>query len=479
MLNSFSKQLVFFTLFLVIIGCSSDTTDNTSNTEKSDYTINDFEYEIIDKQKDYLTREYKLLGEDYFLEVYANINNDNTINKINQIVLTNNFNALVLNFNINNELNRIFVQSVSDGSITEDYYLVNLNNQLYIRDKENTTKLEFLPESLSYNLFDLQDPISIKLQTIFNKNGSTINHALEYLNQKPGFKSSNNNSDANSTSLLSKLASLIRNQLNKTKPKEPSKINRATCIGVRGKPSTIKNEIYSDYRCSEPAEEERKKSNTLTLSTCDGDKICFVDCNGDKEGTAYYDNCNKCVGGNTKLTPCTVDCNNIAGGTAYLNECNVCVMGNTGKTEKEGCDNPFVGTWTATNFNGIAVGQYTKTKESYYISECNFYMQEYTVNSATAIITKTNISISISTTDKWVSGYSSNDDGVICDTIKTDSSTDNSSYDFPYIITGALSANLDTEASCDDNSVLVPTITINGNYLIYKTCELTITFQRK
>ncbi len=56
------------------------------------------------------------------------------------------------------------------------------------------------------------------------------------------------------------------------------------------------------------------------------------DCNGDAGGTASYDNCGVCVGGETGLEAYLQDCNQNWGGLAYIDECNVCVGGNTGLT---------------------------------------------------------------------------------------------------------------------------------------------------
>ncbi|WP_116126684.1 carbohydrate-binding protein [Lewinella sp. IMCC34183] len=65
-----------------------------------------------------------------------------------------------------------------------------------------------------------------------------------------------------------------------------------------------------------------------------GDSACafnvVVDCNGDMDGTAYYDECTRCVGGNTGLEPCTTDCNGDQNGTATIDDCGVCSGGNTG-----------------------------------------------------------------------------------------------------------------------------------------------------
>lgn len=66
----------------------------------------------------------------------------------------------------------------------------------------------------------------------------------------------------------------------------------------------------------------------LSQTTCGGGGT--PDCNGDIGGSAYLDNCNQCVGGNTGQEPCSTDCNGDAGGSAYLDGCGQCVGGNTG-----------------------------------------------------------------------------------------------------------------------------------------------------
>ncbi len=61
-------------------------------------------------------------------------------------------------------------------------------------------------------------------------------------------------------------------------------------------------------------------------------EVVFQDCNGDSGGTAFTDNCDKCVGGNTGRTACAQDCNGDWDGSAYSDECGECVGGNTGRT---------------------------------------------------------------------------------------------------------------------------------------------------
>ncbi|MFG6687096.1 T9SS type A sorting domain-containing protein [Mariniflexile sp. HNIBRBA6329] len=54
------------------------------------------------------------------------------------------------------------------------------------------------------------------------------------------------------------------------------------------------------------------------------------DCNGDYLGSAYIDDCDTCVEGNTGLTACVIDCNGVENGTASIDGCGVCSGGNTG-----------------------------------------------------------------------------------------------------------------------------------------------------
>ena len=68
----------------------------------------------------------------------------------------------------------------------------------------------------------------------------------------------------------------------------------------------------------------------------DCDFAPIVDCNGVEKGTAYLDDCNICVGGNTGKTACYLDCNGVKDGTAILDNCGACTGGNTGVTACSG-----------------------------------------------------------------------------------------------------------------------------------------------
>ena len=64
-------------------------------------------------------------------------------------------------------------------------------------------------------------------------------------------------------------------------------------------------------------------SSTLSVGAC-------TDCSGEAGGTAYFDDCGECVGGNTGEEACTLDCNGDLNGTAYVDNCDICVEGSTG-----------------------------------------------------------------------------------------------------------------------------------------------------
>ncbi|MCP4341099.1 MAG: PASTA domain-containing protein, partial [Desulfobulbaceae bacterium] len=86
------------------------------------------------------------------------------------------------------------------------------------------------------------------------------------------------------------------------------------------------------------------------------------DCNGDPGGTAYIDNCNICVEGNTGQTACEADCNGDWGGTAVTDNCGICVEGNTGQTACEAdCNGDWGGTAVTDNCNICVEGNTGQT----------------------------------------------------------------------------------------------------------------------
>ncbi|MDZ7848248.1 MAG: T9SS type A sorting domain-containing protein [Owenweeksia sp.] len=91
-------------------------------------------------------------------------------------------------------------------------------------------------------------------------------------------------------------------------------------------------------------------SLTLTINVVDNAPI--ADCNGDIGGSAYFNDCNECVGGNTGKPAnfgkddCGVcngnnadkDCAGVCFGTAVTDDCGDCVLGTTGQPFNGNCN---------------------------------------------------------------------------------------------------------------------------------------------
>ncbi len=114
------------------------------------------------------------------------------------------------------------------------------------------------------------------------------------------------------------------------------------------------------------------KDGTAYLDDCNicvggttGETACIQDCNNEWGGTAYTDNCSACVGGNTGKIACTQDCNNEWGGTAYTDNCSACVGGNTGKIACiQDCNDEWGGT-ASLDLCGICAGGNTGNSPCY------------------------------------------------------------------------------------------------------------------
>jgi hypothetical protein len=137
--------------------------------------------------------------------------------------------------------------------------------------------------------------------------------------------------------------------------------NWASCC-PSGCGSTANNALCKSESISppknQPAQKSYKDFNTswplnsweVTENSC-GYQVNYIrllskfvtpgrDCNGDDNGTAFFDSCGVCAGGNTGITPvldrdvCSfpVDCNGEESGIAFIDSCGICAGGNTGIT---------------------------------------------------------------------------------------------------------------------------------------------------
>jgi hypothetical protein len=94
------------------------------------------------------------------------------------------------------------------------------------------------------------------------------------------------------------------------------------------------------------------------------------DCNGDLNGTAFYDNCDSCVSGNTGKTACA-DCNGVVGGNAFVDSCGHCVGGNTNKMPCiKDCNKTLSGTSTI-DLCGVCVNGNSGTDSCSVALDCN------------------------------------------------------------------------------------------------------------
>jgi endoglucanase len=126
-----------------------------------------------------------------------------------------------------------------------------------------------------------------------------------------------------------------------------SSSNNAICTSESISPpkDQPKQKSYKDFNTSWPL-----NSWEVTENSC-GYQVNYVrllskfvtaglDCNGDTNGTAFFDSCGVCAGGNTGITPildtnlcpAPIDCYGDRYGTAFIDSCGVCAGGNTGIT---------------------------------------------------------------------------------------------------------------------------------------------------
>tara|TARA_B100001250_G_scaffold323855_1_gene287346 strand:+ start:58 stop:1857 length:1800 start_codon:yes stop_codon:yes gene_type:complete len=122
--------------------------------------------------------------------------------------------------------------------------------------------------------------------------------------------------------------------------------------------------LDASYDCADVCGGDKLLDN---CNVCDADAAndCPTDCNGDWGGSAYTDECDDCVGGNTALTAClqddcgvwgganspntgTCDCASTPNGTATIDNCNICTGGTTTLTS---CAQDDCGIWGGDGFD--------------------------------------------------------------------------------------------------------------------------------
>ena len=98
--------------------------------------------------------------------------------------------------------------------------------------------------------------------------------------------------------------------------------------GNQGQSDLLTFTIDANYDCEDVCGGDKLLDN---CEVCDADTSndCPADCNGDWGGSAYTDECDDCVGGNTELTACVQDDCGIWGGDNSFNTGtgNICELG--------------------------------------------------------------------------------------------------------------------------------------------------------
>lgn len=162
-----------------------------------------------------------------------------------------------------------------------------------------------------------------------------------------------------------------------------------TSLSITPPKNQPKQKSYKDFNTSWPL-----NSWSVTENSC-GYQVKYIrllsnfviagmDCNGDVDGTAFFDSCGVCAGGNTGVIPeldpavCAPeeDCNGDIGGTAFADSCGICSGGETGrepvlvKDDCYDCNDDFNGT-AIIDACGKCAGGETGVEPVSDINECN------------------------------------------------------------------------------------------------------------
>jgi len=114
--------------------------------------------------------------------------------------------------------------------------------------------------------------------------------------------------------------------------------NMEVCDNGQTDAGSITTTSYTDQACVDAKNDGRCPDGSYPCvfcgqCGCEGSCRNPDDCAGVAGGSAYWDHCEICVGGDTGLTACKQDCAGVWGGEAYRNDCQECVGGTTQKVD--------------------------------------------------------------------------------------------------------------------------------------------------
>lgn len=124
----------------------------------------------------------------------------------------------------------------------------------------------------------------------------------------------------------------------------------AVKTGVKG------NNLKIVVKAKTDADNEKYTLYKLKITGADIGDPNAPDCNGVPGGTAYLDNCEVCVGGNTNVEPCVQDCKGNWGGMAVLDDCGNCIVVEEGEEPCVDDCNGILGGTAFIDVCGVCVG---------------------------------------------------------------------------------------------------------------------------
>lgn len=333
--NQSAVLLLLLIMFNLFTGCGSESEEDL--TEKDKLINNDIEesyqsevvdyvFNNLDETQIYPIRKYiDATGKEIIFYGKYNIES-NTINRITQIVYQDNLEHYVLSFNKENDLVSLYNHDLSTGLVKDKIYIKNENNKYYIQENDNTTELTN-HKNISFGSSQTNEFESVT-SSLFNQNNNIINHLLSLNSTKNNKAFKENKADFIGAIILGVVIGSIVNALADKVDGLPQ-INEGTHINFGlslitnntkiqtnnyedlpgniadcdfNKPSRKGAITQQKYTCSySPEFEKARKENALLILALCGNKICVLDCKGEVNGSAYFNECGGCIDGSLEI----------------------------------------------------------------------------------------------------------------------------------------------------------------------------------
>lgn len=128
---------------------------------------------------------------------------------------------------------------------------------------------------------------------------------------------------------------------------------------------------------------------------CGATEESCLDCAGTPNGSAYYDNCENCVGGNSGKEACVQDCYGDWGGTAVEDVCGTCSGGNTGITPVTDAQECIATGWEGLFIERVSVYPNPSQKEFTIQAKSNFTYEIHSLSGVLIISGKAETNVTV------------------------------------------------------------------------------------